>query len=307
MTPASLGLTEADILRSENVALMQKLGQYKALFEWTQVAFATSRWEDLGYQVLHAAMELAEAETGTYLIRIGTETKVRISARRRKGDHGIRIDGDGIVDLDKWGQQALNTNKIVRVTNHDAILQSVTGTFLSSSMYVPIKTEKANGIIWLGHTSAEAFFTQEQEELLAIFARPACVSLENILLLEKHKKASETINRLYKRLNVTQKLVTALHSSDNLQEVLEKILDAIVHALGFDYATVSLIDRNTNTISTLYGRTKNRQEISLAWIPESHYPLTDKDIIAYVARENKSEIIQGWDDRLNAVIYNKYH
>lgn len=114
-------------------------------------------------------------------------------------------------------------------------------------------------------------------------------------------------NKLIKKLRAIQRVATTLYLTEDPNEIFEKLLDAIVEVMEYDYATLSLVDRNQETIRTVYGKTRFPERISLDWMDESDYPLTYEDIVPITARNKKISIIDGWDEMLNKEIYDKYH
>lgn len=114
------------------------------------------------------------------------------------------------------------------------------------------------------------------------------------------------VDDLVERLRAIQQVTASLHLAEDADQMLNQVLDAILEVLGFDYVAVSLVDREKETISTEYGRTKAPDIISLAWLPESRYRLDAEDILAITVRENRPQLAEGWDKRLNRNIFEKY-
>jgi len=83
-----------------------------------------------------------------------------------------------------------------------------------------------------------------------------------------------------------------------LTKVLDSILEDTVNTLGFEFATISLVDDNHRVIRMVGGI-----NVSEAWIEMSVHPLDSKDIQADIVRSGKTEIIEGWDDRFDRRIW----
>ncbi len=87
----------------------------------------------------------------------------------------------------------------------------------------------------------------------------------------------------------------------NLTEVLDGILDTVVERLGFKFALISLIDEDRQVVKGVRGR-----NVSSAWLDMAEHGLKSNDIQAHVVRTGKTEVVAGWDDRLDRQIYGKF-
>src|SRR5262249_582632 len=102
--------------------------------------------------------------------------------------------------------------------------------------------------------------------------------------------------------------------SRELNKVLYRILEAITGILGFEFATIALVDPSQKTIHTAMG-VKSKQIPDAvdpaAWVGASH-PLEPpegekRDIHAWLLREHRREcIITGWDEHFDREIYKKH-
>jgi GAF domain-containing protein len=86
-----------------------------------------------------------------------------------------------------------------------------------------------------------------------------------------------------------------------LDQTLESILSELTETWGFDFATISLVDDYRNCIETVRGR-----NVPLGMLRRSKYRLDSRDIQADIARTGKTEIIEGWDERFNREIYERF-
>jgi len=100
-----------------------------------------------------------------------------------------------------------------------------------------------------------------------------------------------------------------LGSSDNhalhrlrLNDVLDVVLDTLCDRLGFSFAMISLVDEDAQEITTVRGK-----HVSDGWINDSHHSLSSSDILADVLRTGNIEVIDHWDARFDAQIWEKYH
>lgn len=90
------------------------------------------------------------------------------------------------------------------------------------------------------------------------------------------------------------------HSLD-LNQVLDNILKAIVDTLGFEFATISLVDQERKLICGARGI-----NVPQKWLDMAVHALDSKDIQSDVVRHNKTEVISGWDDRFDRRIWSKF-
>jgi len=90
-------------------------------------------------------------------------------------------------------------------------------------------------------------------------------------------------------------------SSLRLKDVLDDALDALHGPLGFELATISLVDEEAQLIRCMAGR-----NVPQAWIDMACHPLTSTDIQADVVRRGKTEVISGWDERFDRRIYKQF-
>ena len=82
---------------------------------------------------------------------------------------------------------------------------------------------------------------------------------------------------------------------------LEALLDELVDSLGFDYATISLVEPYQAIIQTVRGR-----NVPPGWIKTSRHSLGSNDILADIVRHNHVVILDRFDDRLNFGIWRRY-
>lgn len=86
-----------------------------------------------------------------------------------------------------------------------------------------------------------------------------------------------------------------------LEKVLDNILTTLCGRLGFEFATISLVDEDRNEIRTVKGK-----NIPKAWIKVAHHPLDSNDIQAYVVRTGETIIPSDDDPRLDTTIRDKF-
>lgn len=118
----------------------------------------------------------------------------------------------------------------------------------------------------------------------------------------------KTILDLTKGSIEKSKLITGLHeislvsnSYVELNNEIDEILNDLTNKAGFEFASISLVDDYRYTIEAIKGI-----NIPFGLINSSKHNLNSKDIQADIIREKKTEIICGFDSRLDKDIYEKY-
>lgn len=109
-------------------------------------------------------------------------------------------------------------------------------------------------------------------------------------------------NRQIETQQTLYHLGTQVSSSLHLEQVLEDTLDALTGPMGFEIATISLVDEEAQLIRCLAGR-----NVPQAWIELAHHPLTGTDIQADIVRRGKPEVLKDWDDRFDRRLYKRFH
>jgi signal transduction histidine kinase len=90
------------------------------------------------------------------------------------------------------------------------------------------------------------------------------------------------------------------HSLD-LDEVLNSILQTVVDTLGFEFATISLVDEDRRLI-----RSDRGINVPRGWLEMSVHPLDSADIQADIVRSGRMQVITGWDDRFDRRIWEQF-
>lgn len=92
-----------------------------------------------------------------------------------------------------------------------------------------------------------------------------------------------------------------------LEDVIRDALHMFCHELGFQFATISLVDLHKKEIRTIDWETRDASKINPgAWADRAHHSLRSTDIQASVLRSGRAEVIHGWDRRLDSKIFNEH-
>jgi GAF domain-containing protein len=89
---------------------------------------------------------------------------------------------------------------------------------------------------------------------------------------------------------------TTISLTAELDDLLEQVTE-----LGFTYAAVSVVDEYRGRVEMIRGL-----NVPPGWIRRSHYYVTSDDILAYIVRTGDTVVLEGWDDRFNREIYDRF-
>ncbi len=141
-------------------------------------------------------------------------------------------------------------------------------------------------------------FSGEDIALLQTMADQLANAITNARLFESVAQARHEAEARLQETLALQQLSKQLSSTLQVDEILEIMLQACTKVIGFDYVQFSLVEQERNQIRAITGVGVSEQHIKLA-----HCSLDSDDIMADVIRTGKTEIITGWDERLNEQIY----
>jgi hypothetical protein len=127
-------------------------------------------------------------------------------------------------------------------------------------------------------------FSQETERSLKALAQSAASALARARLLLSLREID-----------------SAITGALELDSALDDLLQVLTDRLGFEFATVSLVDDYRGTIETI--KAKN---VPAGWLKRSKHKLDSIDIQAAIIRTRRTEIIRGPDPRFDTEIYERF-
>ncbi|MDX1979419.1 MAG: GAF domain-containing protein [Bryobacteraceae bacterium] len=105
------------------------------------------------------------------------------------------------------------------------------------------------------------------------------------------------------RLNLIGEIGRLTAHMQQCDEEVEAILANLTGPMGFDFATVSAVDRNRGVIEMVRAR-----NVAKGWLKRCRYHLDAEapDILADVANRGVTEVLEVEDKRLNPTVYSRY-
>lgn len=167
-----------------------------------------------------------------------------------------------------------------------------------SKIVVPITYPAKNlrlGVISVDSDEADAFSSNDMYYLENV-AHYAAIALENANVIGAKDKM---INRL-QAFDRVQKITTA--KDFEIDQVYDALLDAVVDDLGLDYATICAVDKEKKIIGP-----RKVRNVDSSFLQSATHSLESKDIQAWVVRNKKHIELNGWDERLDREIYEKFN
>jgi signal transduction histidine kinase len=159
---------------------------------------------------------------------------------------------------------------------------------------VALKARKVPvGILYCDFRRPRQFAPEEIRNAQA-FGELAAIAISNATLFSR-------VNRTVQELTAVQQLTKAALTKVDLDIVLETVVGVICDTLGFEMCTVSLVNDVERVIETRAAR-----GIADEWMRMSRHSLESQDIQAWIVRTGQTAVINGWDDRLDPVIYERF-
>jgi len=155
------------------------------------------------------------------------------------------------------------------------------------------------GALGIQATDVEREWSPNEIALVEAVSEQVALALENARLFAETQKAAQQTQALYETSRV-------LSSSLERERTIHALLEAIYHALGCEYALISIVNEAANTIGIQHGIWHGEFDVFPEWIHMAQYPLDHPDILTDIYRTGRTEIIEGWDARFNREIWEKF-
>jgi signal transduction histidine kinase len=103
-------------------------------------------------------------------------------------------------------------------------------------------------------------------------------------------------------LQALQHIGHRVTSNLKLGKILDEAVEAVVKTLGFEFATISLVDPAKEEIRTMVG-----YNVAPDWIKNTVHSLHSDDIQADIVRKGHQEVLSGWDARFDQAIWQQFN
>jgi signal transduction histidine kinase/signal transduction protein with GAF and PtsI domain len=138
-------------------------------------------------------------------------------------------------------------------------------------------------------------FTEEEIRNAQALGELAAIAISNAGLLTREKRTVQELTAVHALTKI------ALAKVD-LASVLEVVVNTIGTTLGFEICTVSLVNEAEHTIET-----RKAYGIPEEWVAQARHSLDCADIQSYIVNTGETEIITGYDPRLDRDMYARFN
>jgi PAS domain S-box-containing protein len=142
-------------------------------------------------------------------------------------------------------------------------------------------------------------FLNEESALLGDIVRRMSGYIENQRLLAETQETAQRMQALYETSR-------ALSTATDEETAIRTVLESIYWAMGCDYLTIAIVDEQAGVIEDRHGIWHGEFDVFPEWVQLVRYPLDHPDISADIYRTGRTEIIEGWDERFNREIWEKF-
>jgi len=190
-------------------------------------------------------------------------------------------EGKGLID--RVAQQHPVSVKSF-LTNEYRPIRPYTRKVVHASLCVPIiSRDTPIGLLFLRRIGGY-IFNQSDQWFLQALAGHAAAAIERAQLT-----------------SALDSLGTALPSALQLDRQLDYVLSELTENLGFEFATISLVDEYRGVIETVRGRS-----VPWGWLSRARKTLDTDNIHTDVVRTKNTVTIEAWDHRLDPDIYERF-
>ena len=184
---------------------------------------------------------------------------------------------------------------------HFAGVDRRSGLTVRSFLSVPLKVkEDVIGVLNAADATVNRFGATDQT-LLELLAASGAIAISNALLFEQTSAAHQRAEAHVHEMQILQRVIRAASSTFDLGHVLDALFDALSREMGFTFIQFNQIDEPANQVRTV-------RAVGLAQGMNGVVRRLDQlqdDILMDVARKGQIEIIDGWDDRFDRVVFER--
>lgn len=226
------------------------------------------------------------------VLRAGTGKAGNIQRAR---NHRLKVGGESMIGWSVANRQA----RIALDVGKDAVhFRNPILPDTHSEMALPlISRDQVLGALTVQSVQRGAF-SKEDVTLLQSVADQLANAITNAYLFENVKEAQAQAEQRLKQTQALQNLSQQLAATLDQSKILQIFLNTCIAEIGFDYAQLALADPYRNVIQSAAGIGISRNQID-----QTVQSLDGYHILPEIMRTGKTEIITGWDDRLDRDLF----
>ncbi len=249
--------------------------------------------------VLSLLLEQVTGEcASTWLIDPRSQSLHRVASVRRQGDRLVWIDPQGApalsLDSDTLIASTVRGGGFGQADRPEAFTARADCPSIHKELAVPIDIGTPDHPLIIGALDVGLSATAFRKELL-----PDYHQFMTSLLNQARPMLLYT--RRLEELTALQAASRAVWHSLDFTQVLDRILHGVVDTLGFEFATISLVDEERQIIRAARGL-----NVSQAWLDMAVHALDSDDIQACIVRDRRVEILVGPDSRFDQRIWRRF-
>ncbi len=142
--------------------------------------------------------------------------------------------------------------------------------FLRSRAFVAVPLvvkDRAVGVIAVDNKARRGPITEEQVNLLGIFANQAAVAVDNARLYEQLRQKITELDARVDQLSILHQIGNSMQRDITRQEALGFILRGVLEGIGFSQVAVSLVDREAGMLQGELGLGMESAEVKAIRVP----------------------------------------
>ncbi|HXV99136.1 MAG TPA: GAF domain-containing protein, partial [Anaerolineae bacterium] len=222
------------------------------------------------------------------VLRAGTGEAGRIQLERK---HQLKIGGESMIG---WSIQNRQARIALDVGQEAVRFQNPFLPNTHSEMALPlISRDEVIGALTVQSTEQGAFLP-EDITLLQTMADQLANAIENARLFESVMQAQREAEDLLKDTQALQQFSQTLAGTLQINEIINIFFEACTQVMGFEYAIFCLVDKYQHRVKAIAGFGVTESNIKRA-----NRSLDSQDIMVDIVKTGQTEIITGWDERLD--------
>jgi PAS domain S-box-containing protein len=226
------------------------------------------------------------------VLRAGTGKAGRIQLARK---HRLKVGGESMIGWSVANRKARIALDVGEEAVHfrNPILPDT-----HSEMALPLVSRNdVIGAITVQSTERAAF-SNEDVTMLQTMADQLANALANARLFENATQARKEAEERLRETRALQQVSQNLAGTLDVDDIMGIFFNACIIEIGFEYIVLSLVEKANNRISAAGG-----VGVSDAQLSQLTQPLSGNEILADIVRTGQTEIITGWDDRLDQALH----